>query len=103
MRTSQQMQHRTGGSQAALFAELVAPLGFIGEAVYAGVAGVGRKFARTFRAIEVTVREHKAVACLSELDDRTLKDIGVQRSEIRYLAHRVARAKGIDYKTFLRR
>lgn len=58
-----------------------------------------RRIARTSR---VAWRERTAVKTLSSLDDRTLKDIGVFRSEIPYLANRHANTDGIDYRDLLR-
>jgi uncharacterized protein YjiS (DUF1127 family) len=46
------------------------------------------------------MREYKSVKAVSGLSDEVLKDIGVQRSEIRYVARRVAENPGLNYRTF---
>ncbi len=56
---------------------------------------------RLARAARAAWRERIAVKTLSSLDDRTLKDIGVSRSEIPYLANRHANTDGIDYRDLL--
>ena len=57
---------------------------------------------RLARAVRVAWRERTAAKTLSSLDDRTLKDIGVSRSEIPYLASRHANTDGIDYRDLLK-
>ena len=57
---------------------------------------------RLASAARVSWRERAAAKTLSSLDDRTLKDIGVSRSEIPYLANRHANTDGIDYRDLLK-
>ena len=57
---------------------------------------------RLARAARVSWRERLAAKTLSSLDDRTLKDIGVSRSEIPYLANRHANTDAIDYRDLLK-
>ena len=62
---------------------------------------VVRTAKNAIRTISVYWRERIAVKTLSSLDDRTLKDIGISRSEIPYLANRHANTNGIDYRDLL--
>jgi uncharacterized protein YjiS (DUF1127 family) len=71
---------------------------FVGEAVYAAVDSAARAVGRSFRATVVKVRERQSVQTLSGLSDHTLRDIGVSRSEIAYLARVVAERPGINYR-----
>ena len=57
---------------------------------------------RLASAVRASWRERAAAKTLSSLDDRTLKDIGVSRSEIPYLANRHANTAGIDYRDLLK-
>ncbi len=80
------------------FAEFTAPMSFVGKAVYTAVEAAARLVGQAFRATKVKVRERAAINGLAALDDRTLKDIGVRRSEICFLAHKVAENPGVDYR-----
>lgn len=55
--------------------------------------------ARSVRAARARARENSAISILSGLDDRTLRDIGVPRSEIRPIAQKMAENPGIDYRS----
>lgn len=81
------------------FAELFAPVAFVGEAAYTAVSAVANFAAKTIRAVRTRARERAAIAVLTALDDRMLKDIGVDRSGIRYLVRKVAENPGVDYRT----
>ena len=72
------------------FAEVFAPFYSRGEAIVTAADGLFRFGARVIRAIAVKARERATIDALSDLDDRTLKDIGVSRSDIRYIARRTA-------------
>lgn len=89
-----QMPHRIN----VPFAEFVAPITFVGETVYTAIEASAKAVGQAFRAAKVKVRERSAIATLAELDDLTLKDIGVRRSEIRFLARKVAENPGVDYR-----
>jgi uncharacterized protein YjiS (DUF1127 family) len=86
-------------SANAHFADLVAPLNFVGEAVYTAVEAAAGLVGRAFRAAKAKARERSAVNSLSGLDDETLKDIGIGRSEIRYVARKLAADSGVDYRS----
>jgi len=81
------------------FAELFAPVAFVGEAVYTAMGAVVRIVGKAVRAVRARARERAAIAVLSALDDRMLKDIGVDRSGIQYLVRKVAENPGVDYRT----
>lgn len=84
------------------FAEVTAPMRPLGEAIYLAVAAVARSLHEAVRAHRVRARERSVVDALAALDDRTLKDIGVPRSEIRTLARAVAKTSGDDYRSLYR-
>lgn len=81
------------------FAELLAPITYVGDAAYTAMVAVARLVGRAFRAARVRARERAAIATLMALDDRMLKDIGVDRSGIHYLVRKVAENPGVDYRT----
>lgn len=94
-----QMHERTN----VPFADLVAPKTFFSEAIYTAIETATGFVGQAFRALKVKARERSAVTAVSNLDDRTLKDIGIRRSEIRYLARKVAENPGVDYRTLCQR
>ena len=61
-------------------AELVMALGR--HAAGGRAAGVAARFAIAWRGIRKRMRTRQTIAQLRTLDDRTLKDIGIHRSEI---------------------
>ena len=69
------------------------PIQLVGQAIS---GSVGRLFAK----LAVAYRERRAVTTLRGLDDRTLADIGVDRSGIRHVARKTAENPGLDYRTF---
>lgn len=54
--------------------------------------------ARAFRAARARAWENSAISILSDLDDRTLRNIGVPRSEIRSVTRKLAEHPGMDYR-----
>ncbi len=55
----------------------------LGRHAAAGMtAGVAARFAIAWRGIRKRMRTRRTIAQLRTLDDRTLKDIGIHRSEI---------------------
>jgi uncharacterized protein YjiS (DUF1127 family) len=86
-----EMNHnrRPANDLASLLGEaLIAPIaawGALGRPISAAVARLGAVFGRM-------ERRHETETALSNLDEATLKDIGVQRHDIRRLAEITARA-----------
>ena len=80
------------------FAELFAPIGFVGEAAYMAIGASVRVVGKAFRIARARAKERKAIAVLTALDDRMLKDIGVDRSQIHYLVRKTTENPEIDYR-----
>ena len=58
--------------------------------------------ARALRAVLAKLREKAAIEILSSLDDRTLRDIGVPRSEIHSIAGQMSENPGMNYRVTYR-
>ena len=71
-----------------------------GETIYDVIVSFCRFVSRTVRAAGARKREYRTVQVVSGLSDQTLNDIGVQRSEIRYIARCMASNPGTDYRAF---
>ena len=80
------------------FSHLVEPTRFVGEALYEITDAVVRAAKRAGAAMVKRVRTRKTVTELSSLNDHILNDIGIDRSEIGWLAHRVAEQPHVDYR-----
>ncbi len=79
---------RLGPTPAVPFSELTAPVAVVAQGVQAAFETVARVVGAGVAAIARMRRRHQAQCQLMSLDDRTLRDIGISRSEIRYLARR---------------
>ena len=80
------------------FSHFVSPMREAGEAVnwiFAGAFGFAGKLAR---AVHVKMRARASMRALAHLEDHELADIGIHRSEIAYLAHRVAEDPTFDHR-----
>ena len=82
------------------FAEVTSPMNYMGEAICTGFDAVFRATGKAFHAVATKIRERRAIAELSELDDRTLADIGISRSLIHHVAKKVAENPGVNYRIF---
>lgn len=91
-------QDQEGTRPGASFGGAFAPLNHRGDAISSAIDGTAGFGARLWRAIVHKVRERATINALSELDDRTLSDIGVPRSEIRHIAGRLAHDPHYDHR-----
>ena len=93
--------HRGHGirpTPAVPFSEFTAPMEFVGQSIYAAFEMAVKATTAAFSAVARKVRQHRAQNQLMALDNRTLQDIGVARSEIRYIARRVSEDAGYDHR-----
>ena len=81
-------QSRLGPSPFVPFSEFTAPMTVVAQGVQAAFETAASTVVAVVAAIGRMRRRHQAQSQLMSLDDRTLRDIGVSRSEIRYLARR---------------
>lgn len=81
---------RMGPTPAVPFSEFTAPFAIVAQGVLAAFETAARLVSAGVAAVARMRRRHQAQCQLMSLDDRTLRDIGVSRSEIRYLAQRAA-------------
>ena len=86
------------GVRGVPFAAVFAPFSERGEGILAAMDDSVRIGSRVFRAVVHRAREIKTVNALSGLDDRVLKDIGVSRSEIGYIAYQSARNPNFTHR-----
>jgi uncharacterized protein YjiS (DUF1127 family) len=91
-------EHRVSEATHVPFGHFVAPFGFVGEAIYTAFEGMTDVAKRAFGAFQAKTGEREAVRALVRLDDRTLRDIGVQRAQVRYIAKRTAENPDTDYR-----
>jgi len=91
-------EQRVGEATQVPFSHFVAPFGFVGDTVYGAFESLADITKRAFGAFQAKAHEREAVRTLIRLDDRTLRDIGVQRTEIRYVVRRATDNPEIDYR-----
>jgi uncharacterized protein YjiS (DUF1127 family) len=91
--------YTTDRINAAPFASYVAPMNVAGEAVYEAGSLFTRAVARIAAYAMTRVKERRTLAALADLDDRSLADIGISRSEIHAVARHTARYPDIDYRS----
>ena len=89
--------HGMAPAPAVPFSEFTAPMMYIGEAIYGAFETAAKAVHSAFAWIVRKVRAYETVQHMSALDERTLQDIGVGRSEIRYVAQRAAESSRYDY------
>lgn len=83
---------------AVPFSEFTAPMEVVGQNVYLAFAMAAKGVTAVVGAVGRAARRHQAQSQLMSLDDRTLRDIGVSRSEIRYIAKQVSDNPSTDYR-----
>ena len=81
------------------FGHYVMPMIHVGEAVYSAVTEVAGLAGRIATSLSLKLRERASVQALSHLDDHLLADIGIHRSDIRYLARKVAKDPTFDHRS----
>ena len=91
-------EHGMGPAPAVPFSAFTAPMEFVGQSVYSAFEMAAKGIAAVYSALARMLRQHRAQSHLMSLDDRTLQDIGVARSEIRYIAKRVSEDAGYDHR-----
>ena len=91
-------EHRVSEATHVPFGHFVTPFGFVGEAVYTAFEGMADIAKRAFDAFQAKAREREAVRALVRLDDRTLRDIGVHRTQIHNVVRRVTENPDTDYR-----
>ena len=77
----------SGGTTPVPFYGVIAPTAYVGEII---ASGLSKAISHAFDAIRRSYWERKTRIALSELDDASLRDIGVSRSEIHAIARTVA-------------
>ena len=82
------------------FAEYTESFRTMGEAVYDAFDIMVEFVVRVGRAASTKMQERETGNMVSEVSDHTLRDIGVRRAEIRYVAARSAATPEIDYRVF---
>ena len=89
-------RHKESTAVGVPFYGVVAPVGYVGEAIYAAFDAIGRAFAATFEKARRTARIRATENALNQLDDRILADIGIRRGDIGFVATYVTDHPGRD-------
>ena len=93
-------KHAALSSRTGSFEEFVEPTRFVGEAFYNASEAMSQAAHRVFKGTLAKARARASVEELAGLSDHTLRDIGVSRSDIRYLGGRAAKQSGSDDGAF---
>lgn len=64
--------------------------------IKSGAAGIARGFGTLFRALKASRDRRRAIGELRRLDERTLKDIGIERSHIPFIVDRLLERRKAD-------
>lgn len=88
--------HGLRPTPAVPFSAFTAPVEAVVQSAYTLFERAAKAVGAAFAGIARAMRRHRARSQLAALNDRTLQDIGVSRSEIRYLARRAAEQPGAD-------
>ena len=87
------------GTNNVPFGHFVSPMNTVGEAVYTAFSEASAVAGKVAKAIHAKLRARASIKALSDLDDHQLADIGIHRSDIAYLARRVAENPGFDHRS----
>jgi uncharacterized protein YjiS (DUF1127 family) len=71
-------------------------MSYAGEAIYTAMEAFAHLVRQAYEAHKVKARERSTVNELRALDDRVLKDIGVSRSDITFIARKLAEKPGVN-------
>ncbi len=90
--------HRTNAASNVAYVHSVAPVASIGEAVYTAAESAIQAACRVYWSARVDARASRSIRTLSALEDHTLRDIGIRRSEIHNIARKMAENPGMEYR-----
>ena len=102
MSPASHVRYQTETPPFVAFVNYDAPASHVGDAILTGLGATVRPIVRRFKAFRVKIREAQAARTLARLDDRTLEDIGLRRSQIGHVARLVAENPGVDYRLWCR-
>ena len=92
------MSHANNARFGAPCADLVEPTRFVRETLYDASKTIARTMGRALERIVTQVQVRATIKEVSKLSDHTLKDIGIDRTEIKSLARRAAENPNVDYR-----
>ena len=90
--------NRHSGHAGVPFVAYVEAQSQMGHAVYETFGSLARAVRKFAQAVQRMHSERKTYHALARLDDRTLQDIGLSRSDISSVARKTAEAKASDYR-----
>lgn len=73
---------RSGNDPSVPFIEVFRPLDHVADGIYEAGIGIARTAAAFGTAVHRRIRFNRTVSALSSLSDHTLRDIGIDRSQI---------------------
>jgi len=80
------MRYANANHNKVAFAEFVEPTRFVGVVLYDTSEAIARAAGRAFGTVVRKVQAQRTASKVSQLSDHLLRDIGVDRADIRTLA-----------------